>query len=51
VAVTGVAAIAVALLLLLWEVGANVGKVDWQEGIGCVGGSIATLKQGVIIEA
>ena len=47
----GVVGVAVALLRLVWEVGAGVEKVDRREGIGRGGGSIATLKQGVTIEA
>ena len=49
--VAGVASVAVALLQLLREVAAGVEKVDRREGIGRGGGSIATLKQGVAIEA
>ena len=51
VGVAGVAGVAVALLRLVREVGAGVEKVDRREGIGRGGGSIATLKQGVTIEA
>ena len=43
--------VAVALLQLLREVAAGVEKVDRREGIGRGGGSIATPKQGVTIEA